>query len=581
MRFFLSKAHIIFIFLSSFVLCSFSNSQEPLLRRVQAHVLLKNYQEAAEEAENAHTIFPNSAPIFELYIRTLAMSGQEKKMMNAWNSYVELFPEQSNHRELIESMAWGVLNRASQSSSLIMRVMAILAAFFSQDAQGVNILFQNMKHPNAEIRSSAVQLAGQMHDAKLVNEMKRLFKEEKSWKVRLRVIEALGNMDIKEMRVDLMNLITSTKYSAEEKALALEALVKLYDYVERREIETLTTSNRVALRLLAARVIGALGQVRDQDLLLQLVDDYHPEVRAAAIQSLGLLRPSDPNEVQSLLGLVKGRLNDPDDTVKISAAWLLTLYQSKQGIQVLEQYLQGRPEIAVLAASAIALTGPYGTPLALQYFEKHPDLFVRLHLALGLIGQRVEVQRAASVLAFSMKKDKNRWSTNKKGVFEIITKKSSGSKDGDEENSPEMANQLLRLELLNLLAVVHAPQVEESVREFLLERKWGITAVAAALLLMEGDDQAIHVVKELLTDSNLRVRIQAGLVLSLWGQDEEAMKTLEASYRQADHEGKSRILEGIGRIKSFKSVQFLLKVLEEESQTLRLIAAMAIIQCLN
>jgi HEAT repeat protein len=98
---------------------------------------------------------------------------------------------------------------------------------------------------------------------------------------------------------------------------------------------------------------------------------------------------------------------------------------------------------------------------------------------------------------------------------------------------------------------------------------------------MEGDESAVEIVQQLLQDSQPRVRLQAALILSLWSRDESAIRTLEEGYLNSNWEQKARILEGIGRIGSIRSIPFLLNVLKEHSQTLRLIAALALIQCLN
>ena len=75
--------------------------------------------------------------------------------------------------------------------------------------------------------------------------------------------------------------------------------------------------------------------------------------------------------------------------------------------------------------------------------------------------------------------------------------------------------------------------------------------------------------------------MQAALILSLWNREESAIQALEEGFALSDCDQKARILEGLGRIGSTRSVPFLINVLKEQSQTLRLIAAMALIQCLN
>ena len=74
--------------------------------------------------------------------------------------------------------------------------------------------------------------------------------------------------------------------------------------------------------------------------------------------------------------------------------------------------------------------------------------------------------------------------------------------------------QLLRLELLNLLVILKYPGAPQAIKDYLSERAWEISATAVTLLLTEGDESAVDIVKELLLDSNPRIRLQAALIIS-------------------------------------------------------------------
>jgi len=148
-------------------------------------------------------------------------------------------------------------------------------------------------------------------------------------------------------------------------------------------------------------------------------------------------------------------------------------------------------------------------------------------------------------------------------------------------NFPEVQNQLTRLEIHSVLAIMNFPDAEEAIRTFLKEHSWGVSGVAAVLLLEEGDEAALEIVRELLNDPDQQVRIQAALVLALWGRDESAAETLQQAYPNADRQIKERILEGLGRIGAKDSLPFLVDRLSEPYQSLRIIAASAIVQCIN
>ena len=73
--------------------------------------------------------------------------------------------------------------------------------------------------------------------------------------------------------------------------------------------------------------------------------------------------------------------------------------------------------------------------------------------------------------------------------------------DDDMAQDPEATNQITRLEILNLLAITRARTAEAAIKNFLKQKKWGISAMAATLLLSEGDETALTLVQNLLTDA--------------------------------------------------------------------------------
>ena len=560
-------------------LVSEETSLEIRVRRIQAHCILQEFLSARQEIEQALKLYPHTQGLYEEQIKVLAQLGEEKETLKVWSLYIQQFPEQQTNREVIEAICWGVLNKAAQSPSLVIHSLSLLAAFFAEDAKGIEILYQGMRHPNASVRAMAVELASECRDAKLIRQIQYLFKAEQVWAVRQKVIQAIGAMKIKALSADLEALIGSEKNLAEEKALATAALIELMDELKREHVVKLSSSNRAGLRALACQAISYFHSLRDLDQVLALVQDTHADVRVAALQALGILRPDQTDEI---LKIIKERVKDVDAKVGITAAWLLTLYVPLEGQQAFLSYFDPhRRDISLLAAGALAATGHYGSAQAYHLLETQADLYVRLNLALGLIGQRMATPQVAQVLEEALIDEKERWTWQEEGGFRILIPRSLQKIINNSCDSCEMDNQIARLEILNLLALLEWPGAQKSIRNFLAKRSWGITGMAAALLLMEGDEAAIDLIQQLLQDENPKVRIQAALTLSLWSREESPIQVLEAAYLKADPELKARILEGLGRIGSMMTVPFLLKALEEPSQKIRLIAAMALLQCLN
>ena len=140
---------------------------------------------------------------------------------------------------------------------------------------------------------------------------------------------------------------------------------------------------------------------------------------------------------------------------------------------------------------------------------------------------------------------------------------------------------MTRLNLVSVLALVEDPRAQDVLKSFLQNKSWGITGVAAATLLQEGDASAMDTVRSLLQDSDPNVRLQACLVLAMMGHDESVIIDLQKFYVDSDHERKLHILEAIGRIGRDESYSFLIGVLEEPFQILRVAAAAGLIQSAN
>ena len=554
-------------------------SEEILSRRIESHLIIEDYPSAVTEARRALLLYPQSSLIYEGAIRSLAKVGDEKGLLQTWDAYAQNFPEKKLNRPLIEEMAWGVMQKAAHSSSIIMREMSLLAAFFSQDARGVTLLHEGMKDSNYAVRIVAVKLASHFRDHKLIEEVKRLFHQEKVWAVRQEALEAIGKMKIISFKGVLERLIESNESLPAEKGVAIASLLQLLDGVNRSEVEALASSNRSGLRQLCCRAVAYFQMTRDLDQLFILAKDPHPDVRASAFQAIGQLRPN--NSIEEIIAIARGGAQDLNDHVSLSATWLLFLYAPLEGQTFMEKHLTDqRSEVRLLAAATLAATGRLGIPLMLDQFRRHPDCYVRLNLALGLIGQRQATEEAANHLKEMLMLDGEKWSQVRVGMFEAIINKPSPL-NRDSLTTAETDHQLLRLELLNLLAMLKVPDTESVIRKYLNERSSEISATAAILLLTEGDEAAIELVQQLLQDTQPRVRLQAALILSLWSREESAIQVLEEGYVKSDWEMKGKILEGIGRIGATRSIPFLIEVLKEPSQTLRLIGAMALIQCLN
>jgi hypothetical protein len=317
----------------------------------------------------------------------------------------------------------------------------------------------------------------------------------------------------------------------------------------------------------------------EADIIAELTEDYNATVRADALWTLGQLRVKTIQN-RTINEVAFAKLNDMDPYVKMRAAWLITLNDALTGQKLLTPWLtHENRDVRICASGYLASCGKYAMPSLLNEFNKAKDPVVRMNLALGLIGQRIEVQSACFALFNGLSQTKERLNWDENQHHQILTL--SKLKHAEALNhSPETIDQITRLEILNILAMMNFSHSQQAIKNFLKEKSWGITSMAAATLLTEGDEQSLDIVEKLMQDSDVEIRTQAALILALWGGGDQALDTLSETYLEADHETKERILEGIVRIASPKSIPFLVERLHEPNQSLRVMAAAGLILCL-
>jgi HEAT repeat protein len=557
----------------------FGRSEEDIIKRVHAHDLIHDYRSAELEAREGLNTYAHSQELWKAYIRSLAKLGEDQLMLDAWKSYIAQYPEEKKNLELTETVAWGILHNGSKSPSPLIRIYSMVGSHFSHDPKGVDLLISQMRDNNALIRAVAVQLASEEQDEKLRDEVKRLFRTETSFAVRLEVIQAAGTMKIRSLQPDLVALVTNESTSAEEKAAAIQSLVNLLETANREEVARLAQCDRAGLRDLACQVVNFFRLERDLDLIVPLINDHRPEVREGALKAIATLRVNEYRG-QPITALVERRLNDLDPHVALMAAKVITLHDQSKGHEAFRKLLKHKTkEIRYQASAALASCGRYGLPLMYEAFNESSDPYVRMNLAIGLLGLRQNTYDACEALYQGLTTLHEKWMLDEDATFHALVP-SKIKHDELIPNYPEAVNQKTRLEVLNYLAVMKYPKAQDALKAFLQERQWGISGMASVVLLTEGDDSAIDLVSRLLNDSDPKIRLQAALILSIWGRGENAISALVEAYPSADREMKEKILEGLGRLNADQAKLFLVDRLHEQHQSLRIIAASALLMSL-
>lgn len=562
-----------YLFLLAFV-SSLTAGDVDWVKRMQSLRVLQDSVLSSQAADEALQSFPNNPLILEWAARLYADSGEEKKMFEILKRHHSLRSEWD--RDLLEDISWGVIQRGVKSQAPMTRIVALIAGAISNDARGVQLLVRGCQDSNRVVRLLSAEFAGYFRDAALQEAVMERIAVEKDFAVRMTLIKSCGRMGLTATEPFLLEVIGNERARAEERVSAISSLVCLKESVDQREIESFAKSPRAGLRALASELIRFNDRKEQSPLLLPLFKDRSVDVRMSAIETAGVLRMEGIPE-----SLMDQLVHDPSPQVAMRAAWLCMLSNPEKGQKLLKPYLESmKSEERQFAAVMLKYAGKYGQPLTLQVFRKTNDPIVRLNLAEALIEQKLHSKEGAQALSRLLEMMTDRLAKKSSGIFEWIGIYGGEQDEAAIPNFREASNQIIRLELINLVAMEGDPNALETVKSFLRERSWGVTGAAASLLLTEGEPETLEIIQKLLQDPSDKVRLQAALILGSWGGSEEAISTLEQLYFKAQREQKEQILEALGKIGSVKSLDFLVERLNEPQQVLRMIAAAAILQTL-
>ncbi|MGE3954643.1 MAG: HEAT repeat domain-containing protein [Parachlamydiales bacterium] len=518
---------------------------------------------------------PNDPEKERELIRSLAAHRVDGEAARLVRDYFSRYQEDW---ELAERVAWASLGKGGGSSSLATRVAALVGAVATNDIQAVDLLLTALKSKEATLRGVALELAPRLRDRPIQQEVERLVRTERVRSVRIAAIRSAALMQMEQLEPLMREIVADKRASTEERLAAVVAAAELMEDVSDGDLNFLATHPRAGMRMLACEAIALLDRRDRLDLLPPLLADSRPDVRLSALSCAALFWEEIPLE------RIEPLLKDPDSGVAITAAYVMTLKAPERGRGAFAKYLKSkRPDEARMAAAALAQAGTKGVPLAQEMLRTHSDPYVKATLALGLLGQRVSIQEAlAHLYTFCMKEPELwMWKTYGNGRFRALAPSNLGLTPRL-AGAREAVDQMARLEILSLLALFEHPRAEAAIKKFLKSSSWGVSGVAAMTLLEEGEpEEALEVVRGLLKDPDEKIRVQAALGLALWGGDPSAAGVLEGAYPAADRELKIQLLEALGKIGSRSSLPFLLERLDEPFDTLRVLAASALIQCLN
>jgi HEAT repeat protein len=542
-------------------------------------LLIRDYQTAVSLSKTALSAYPKSDQIRSLMVRALSENGD---CLEALTFFQKEFSDKSlkENFSLLETIAWATLNQ-SEDKKESSRVSALIGASLTGDARTVELICDGLESSNMLIRSFSLRLAPRYNDKAIQKKVLELLKSEKNWYLRLEVLQTVGFMKLQEASSYLRETIASQSVSQEEKISAIHALVNIYDDVQDKDLELLLNHSRSGLRQLGVMIIDHFEKFDKAELLLPLLKDPSPHVRELVLSVLATFDISD-RLISKVAVEIEKLEKDVHKECSILASWFRLRYDPEGAADLLMKAVQSDDlAIARYAATLLGAGGDKTKHLLKRALTLASDSFVKANLAVGMIKQKVHVSIAVQTLKeFFMNEDKEiMWQA---GIYPMFNRlvPSNYKHVIQIPRYPQVMDHLTRLDLLNILCIAGCNDAKDLVKKFLDKQMWGVVSGASVLLIEEGDNDALNLIRGYLEDENELTKIQAALALAFYGGDPSASKILEEAYKKVDWERKIQILEALGSIGNRDSVPFLLEVMKEPFSLLRTIAASSVIQCL-
>jgi HEAT repeat protein len=535
------------------------------------HLMLHDYPSACASIEAALQEHPVSQPLLELAIKVYAAACRSQQALALWHRL-----EGTSKDRYLELVAWSFLEEGLTSSAPLTRISALIGAAANR-GRCSPLVERCLDDECSLVRMIACQLAGKLQLTLLIPHLIEKLAKDHSWQVRCACSSALGDLRAQSAQKALLHTITHAAAGLEERQAAAEAIACITAKDPLPWITWLVQASAAPLRLLACEV--AIHNNCGASSLEPLLKDPNSQVQAAALQAFGLLYPGWKGNTAVLPAALHCLRSSSDSYVAISAGWLLTICNHPEGLKTLVKLVEHpRANVRSCAAAALAAAGHRALPLLPTILKKcRGDLAPAAAIAIGLLGHRVTLDDASASLLQLLAERKVRWRWQQWGIFRFLTPFTD-----DDTLLHDTVDSATRLELLNLLAITHPQDALPALQQFLLARPWGVSAAAAFLLLTESAENALELIQQLQTTGTTpQQRLQATLVLALWGHSTTASTPLQAAYHQGDRTTKERILTALGYTADACAKPLLIDVLSDPSSSLRLHAATALLQILS
>ncbi len=539
--------------------------------KIESALLIGDLKRAEEIVKLWREENPEEEEPLRYEIEVACAEGREEDAFRLFSEYEESYPE-GDLDGLLEKISFSIMKKGFNSSNLAIKELSLLALAITQDIEGTLALTAAMQEKNKAIRALAVSLSGHYGDRSLRAELASLLEREKSVEVLEVLYEAIAKLKIRDLTPNLVKRLGDERVSSREKKKLLTAIAIITENLQDSELEWLAKNRSTSLRILSAHAIWELNYPDKIDLLVAMLDDYHPEVKKAALACLAGFQKGPKEKFKELAAL-----DHPE--IATLAAKALFLIDEEAGRAAFEPLLNNPSiEIRRLAGFALASSGRRALPLLEERMECEKDPYILASIAIAFLENRYRVDKGGDLL-FAFLSENSEPLMEGDGSFFTLARSTL-------KGHPLIASyrtsvdQAVRFKLLNLLAIVEHPKASEAIKNFLMERRWQVVGLAAEILLSEGDETIVDILKGFLNEKDRKLKEEAALLLSAL-DEEEAIPALIELYHSRSSREKLMLLEAIGSQGGRSEIPFFVEELKNPSQTLRIGAAAMLVRLLR
>ncbi|MEX0961594.1 MAG: HEAT repeat domain-containing protein [Simkaniaceae bacterium] len=552
-------------------------SEEGLKRRVEAHLIIEDQKAAYRELIRALKIAPQSLELNQLFIKVASLNGDWDLALKQFELLDQTRFQPHEKRAILENIAWGVILQSENSSQIASHGTSLLGAFFTQDLRGTLAISRALESTNEMIRALAVSCAAKYGDSMLTETFLRMLRKEKSQFVRRALIQAFGELNLKEAAPYLEMLLERNDLDPHDRGLIYQALVRMYETIDEKSLKELFVSKRIFLRVLGCQIVIYLKAYSEIDSLIGLLEDPSLEVRLQALFALTLFPNSELKDKYPQIQQAAGKKPLQSELMTLSMGIRLKDQAARERIK--KHLFSSDEKTQRLAAAVLSFSGQNAREDMQMALKKIQDPFAKATLAKGLISQRTKTQKASKVLSQFLSNTHEFIMLDSEGppLFQTLAP-SHLRHTPFMPRYPEFIDHRTRLELYSLLMIVGYKKAEVEIKEFLRGGHFSIGAQAMVTLIEESTTHSLEYLLDFLEDKDPEVQLKAALALALVAKDSRATQTLCQLYKKEDHQTKLMILEALAAIGSEEALPLLIEALKENFHLIRVAAATAIIK---